>query len=362
MQGEPEMTMIDLFSGCGGVTTGFKRAGFRVLAAVEIDPIAAQTYRQNHPEVRMYEADIRRIDPETIMRDCSVPCGHVTVLGICAPCQPFSRLTRKTPVDDQAWLLLETIRFIAALQPRVLFIENVPGLVRHPSVFPTFLDAVTELGYTRYVSSVIDAVQYGVPQFRKRFVVVATTNMAMDVCLPAPTHAPPDDAERYGLQVWRTVRDAFAGLPVIGAGESSATDPLHRSRHHSPLVIERLRHIPHNGGSRASLPESLQLRCHAVPHVGYRDVYGRMQYDMPAPTLTTGCTNVTKGRFAHPTADRAITLREAARLQTFPDTYRFCGSYEHIAAQIGNAVPVALAHAIAHSIRTMLSSSCHPAC
>jgi DNA (cytosine-5)-methyltransferase 1 len=345
--------MIDLFAGCGGVTTGFKNAGFTVLAAVECDRIPAHTYRLNHPDVLLYEEDIRRVSPETIMQDCQCARGHLTVLSICAPCQPFSRLNRFRTSDERADLILEAVRFVERLRPTFLFVENVPTLRQTP-VFETFIGHLHALGYRTTVPTIVDAVQYGVPQFRKRLIVLGTI-VDSELRIPEPTHASPDEAARLGTQPWRTVHDAFGGLQDLDAGEASATDPLHRARTHTPLILERLRHIPQNGGSRASLPPALQLACHRNGrNIGYRDVYGRMDFTKPSPTLTTGCTNVTKGRFAHPIANRAITLREAARLQTFPDSYRFYGTYEQIAAQIGNAVPVTLAEVFARSFAELL--------
>ncbi|ACL24284.1 DNA cytosine methyltransferase [Chloroflexus aggregans] len=340
-------TMIDLFAGCGGVTTGFKAKGFNVLAAVEFDPVTAQTYHLNHPEVALYVQDIRDISPNEMMARCRLERGHLTVLSVCAPCQPFSKQNRYRHADERASLILETVRFVEAFHPLFLFIENVPGLRQHSDILDTLVGDLEKLGYTMSEPAIVDAVKYGVPQFRRRFILLGTC-LDRALRIPEETHASPHEAVRLGKQEWLTVKDAFAGLQSLHAGEQSATDPLHKARKHTPLSLERLKHIPHNGGSRDSLPIELQLSCHRNGrHGGYHDVYGRLDFERPANTLTTGCTNVTKGRFAHPTSDRAITPREAARLQTFPDTYRFYGSYEKISAQIGNAVPVKLAEIFA---------------
>lgn len=347
MKPDSAPTMIDLFSGCGGVTTGYKAVGFNVLAAVEFHRVTAQTYRLNHPEVILYEEDIRRISPDTIMNDCKLERGQLTVLSVCAPCQPFSRQNRFRNTDKRASLVLESIRFVEALRPWFLFVENVPGLKQNPDILRKLVGDFEELGYKMSVSTIVDAVDYGVPQFRKRFILLAT-DLDIELRVPDTTHASSEEAARLGKTEWLTVRDAFVGLQDLNSGEVSETDPLHRARKHTRLSLERLRHIPHNGGSRDSLPIELQLICHKNGrNVGYHDVYGRMDFDRPSNTLTTGCTNFTKGRFAHPTFDRAITPREAARLQTFPDSYEFFGSYEQISAQIGNAVPVRLAEVFA---------------
>jgi len=340
-------TMIDLFAGCGGVTTGFKAKGVKVLAAVEYDPVVARTYRLNHPEVILYERDIRTLSPEEMMEQLALGRGELTVLGVCAPCQPFSKQNRFRSSDDRALLVLETVRFVNLLHPLFLFIENVPGLRQSSQVLSELIGGLETLGYKLYSPTVVDAVNYGVPQFRKRLILLGAI-IGVELGMPETTHASPEEAERLGKKVWLTVQDAFDGLPSLGSGEQSNTDPLHRARKHSALNLERLRYIPHNGGSRDSLPPALKLTCHKNgKEIGYHDVYGRMDFRRPSNTLTTGCTNFTKGRFAHPTDDRAITPREAARLQTFPDSYQFYGSYEQISAQIGNAVPVKLAEAFA---------------
>jgi DNA (cytosine-5)-methyltransferase 1 len=161
------------------------------------------------------------------------------------------------------------------------------------------------------------------------------------------------DAAKFPLAN-TTVRQAIGDLPALQAGERSVSDPLHFARDHQPIVLERLRHIQQDGGSRADLPSHLQLRCHKDRVSSFSDVYGRMKWDGVAPTLTTGCTDVTRGRFAHPQQDRAITLREAALLQTFPDNYRFHGNASEIARQIGNAVPVKMVEAILPTLKTLI--------
>lgn len=347
MKNQTEPTLIDLFAGCGGVTTGFKAKNFKVLAAVEFDPIIAQTYRLNHPEVIVYEDNICHISPDSVMHDCQLAPGQLTVLSVCAPCQPFSKQNRNRNSDSRALLVLESLRFIEVFRPVFVFFENVPGLGQHSTILKDLIDGLNNLGYQTSQPIIIDAVNYGVPQFRKRFILLATF-LNIDLSLPPPTHFAPETAKRLGKSPWLTVGDAFFGLSVISSGEQDKNDPLHKARNHSLLTLERLKYIPHNGGSRKSMPDHLELLCHKRSStIGYHDVYGRMDLNKPANTLTTGCTNITKGRFAHPISNRAITLREAARLQTFPDTYKFAGNYDQISAQIGNAVPVKLAEALA---------------
>jgi DNA (cytosine-5)-methyltransferase 1 len=337
-------TLIDLFSGCGGVSQGFKNQGFRVLAAIEWDPVTAKTYRKNHPEVVLYEDDIKSLDPNKIIEQCHLERNELTVLSACAPCQPFSRQNRKASTDERTKLVLEMLRFVAVFRPRFVIMENVPGLAKgkNKPILSRLIESLREnLGYHILTPKVIDAVNYGVPQFRKRLILLGSRE-DVDLSIPDVTHVSPQRAEQTEKPAWKTVRDAFRGVHRLAAGQQSRTDPLHRARNHKPISLQRLKYIPKNGGSRHSLPEHLQLACHKNSS-GFNDVYGRMDFSRPSNTLTTGCTNFTKGRFAHPTANRAITPREAARLQTFPDAYQFIGGYEQISTQIGNAVPVKLA-------------------
>ena len=168
-------------------------------------------------------------------------------------------------------------------------------------------------------------------------------------------HAPPELPQGTSSGQSATVRTAIGDLNPLESGEIDPTHDLHFARDHRPVALERLAHIPRDGGSRDSLPDELQLECHKG-HDGHPDVYGRMSWDRVAPTLTTGCTDLTRGRFGHPRDDRAITLREAARLQTFSDEYRFFGNSKEIATQIGNAVPVRLVRELAPTFRSGLRS------
>lgn len=345
------LTMIDLFCGCGGVTEGFKLNGFNVLAAVEYDRIAAKTYESNHPEVMLFVKDIRDVEPEDMMAQCQLHKHQLTVLSACAPCQPFSTLNQyknKYP-DPRSSLLLEVIRFVKTFCPAFVFIENVPGLQRNTQILQIFFEELRQQGYDIPVQTVVNAVNYGVPQFRKRLIIIAT-NQEKSFFVPEPTHVAPEMVAQTRKKAWQTVRDAFVGLEDLRSGEKSMTDPLHKARNHTALSLQRIRHVPHNGGSRIHLPDELQPERYKKSNVRFTDTYGRMWFDKPSNTLTTGCTSFLKGRYAHPVFDRSITLREAARLQTFPDTYQFCGNYEQISCQIGNAVPVKLAEVFARAI------------
>lgn len=323
-------TAVDLFCGCGGFTCGLKNSKFKVVSAIDCDPLAVATYRSNHPEVFLLDNDIREISPAEIAAQFE-DGEKLDLLVVCAPCQPFSSLNRYRGRDDRVPLILEAVRFAAELEPAMIFFENVPGL--NTPKFRTLLtelrERLEEIGYFLGKPKSVNVSDYGVPQRRLRCIMLATK----DTDPPELPLATTPEGERV------TVRDAIANLPRLSAGEYSSDDPLHFARNHTPLVLKRLSRIPKDGGSRSSLPIELQLDCHKCSDA-HPDVYGRMAWLDVAPTLTTGCTDLTKGRFAHPEDDRSISLREAARLQTFPDNYKFCGSHSAISRQIGNAVPV----------------------
>lgn len=336
---------IDLFCGSGGVTAGLKAAGWRVAAALDNDPIAARTYRRNHPEVAFVQKDIGSTEAVTAIADAAAG-RMIDLLIICAPCQPFSSQNRKRGNDDREQLILKSLAILDFIQPKLIFFENVPGLAG-PSYRP-ILEALrarlAEVGYQVTDPIVKDAATLGVPQRRRRCIMVAAkTQVALKAFLQSDVSQPP-----------RTVFDAIGRLGYLESGEAVATDALHRARCHSEIALRRLARIPKNGGSRRSLPPELELDCHKGSNA-FPDVYGRMSWHQVAPTLTTGCTDVTRGRFAHPEQDRAITLREAARLQTFDDDYQFEGNGSQIAVQIGNAVPPAMVAALSEAFENALA-------
>ena len=340
MSGRQWPTAVDLFSGAGSATAALKSSNFRVVAAVDNDPAACATYRLNHPTLGLIEEDIRSLDPDSIRDDC-LSGTRLDLMIICAPCQPFSSQNRHRRDDSRAKLLLNAARFVAAMKPVVVFVENVPGIAadRHADLIAAFQDACG--GQYRFTDPLrVNAADYAVPQRRIRCVLMGAR----------ATHVPelPIPLTPEGRRC--TVRQAISGLPLLSSGEADPEDPHHAARSHSALALRRLAAIPRNGGSRSALPESLALACHKQPNC-YPDVYGRMSWDNVAPTLTTGCTDVTRGRFAHPEADRAITPREAALIQTFPPRYRFAGNLGAVASQIGNALPFALLRALIPAFR-----------
>ncbi|MGH2395628.1 MAG: DNA cytosine methyltransferase [bacterium] len=347
------LTAIDLFAGCGGATLGFKKEGLKVVAAVEVDRVSAETYRMNHPEVLLLERDIRKISPRALLKMAKLRRGEVTVVLGCPPCQGFSRVRRGAP-DRRNALVRVFAEFVVAIRPQFFVLENVPGLAQGGGrrVFKKALSLLKDSGYS-IVFRVLNAADYGVPQRRKRVVVIG--RLRRSVALPIPTHCSPtrpaiEESGRIRLKPWVTVRQAIGRLKRLAAGKGDPDDPLHAAPAHSKIVLRRIRRIPRNGGSRSSLPKTLVLECH-YDHDGHRDVYGRMKWSDIGPTITGGCDRVSKGRFIHPEQKRGITMREAALLQTFPKSYLFAGGRSAVALQIGNAVPVRFARAMARAVK-----------
>ncbi len=339
-------TALDLFCGSGAVSLGLKQAGFDVVGAIDFDAGACETYRANHPEVRLLQKDIRSADPEEF---ADVITNKLDLLVICAPCQPFSSQNRhKHKGDLRNNLVNESKKFIERYNPSLVFLENVPGLASS-EIFGGFTCWLkNNAGYEVAEAMRVDAADLGVPQRRTRMILVAARGVSLEIAIDIAS------TER------KSVKSAISDLPIppIGRPESTGGDMLHYARRHSPLNIERLRNIPKDGGGRESLPYDLQLVCHrGQKKNSFSDTYGRMSWREVAPTLTTGCTDITRGRFAHPEQNRAITLREAARLQTFPDDYRFKGNASQVATQIGNAVPPEMMRTIAVSLIASLGYS-----
>lgn len=344
---------VDVFSGAGGLTLGLKRAGFRVAAAVEIEDHAFATYKTNHPEVRAIKQDIRTVKGRHLR---ALAGGEVDLLAGCPPCQGFSSLTntssKRDPRND---LILEMGRLVKELRPRVVMMENVPGLAdRGKRLFRRFLKTLDELKY-RHTWAVLQVADYGVPQNRRRLVLVA--GKGFDLSLPAPTH---DRIGEGGLPQWKTLRDVIYGMksPAL-LEESRKTGGPQRHNWHvvrqlSPSNLARLR-ATRPGASRAELPKSLRPDCHKAADKGYTNVYGRMSWDQLPVTMTGGCTTLSKGRFGHPSELRTISVREAARIQTFPDDYVFETPFmEYACGMIGNALPCDFAETLAASVAEQL--------
>ena len=324
--------VVDFFSGCGGTSLGFKESGMSIKCAIDIDKDAIETFKRNIPEATCINIDIRDLDVEVVK--LLIHDTEEVLFSACAPCQPFTKQnTDKKSSDSRINLLAEFSRFVTEIRPHHIFLENVPGLqsthINKDGPLKDFLDLITKLGYN-YELKVIRLSSYGVPQTRRRLVLLASRTK--NIIFPKPTHGNKDNLIRYS-----TVRDWIEQLPHIKAGQKHHKDTEHQAAALSQLNLERIRNTP-MGGSRLDWPEHLQLSCHKK-YGGHTDVYGRMDWDKPANGLTTRCISYSNGRYGHPEQDRAISLREAGCIQTFPTSYTWFGSLQSKARQIGNAVP-----------------------
>lgn len=342
------LTAVDLFSGGGGLTVGLKRAGFSVDAAVEVEPNAVATYAANHPEVSVFRQDVRTLQGEEL-RACSTT-GEVDLLSGCPPCQGFSSLTskyrRSDPRDD---LVLDMGRLVAEVRPRAVMMENVPGLAQKGKpLLDEFLGVLDELGY-QSEWDVLQVADYGVPQSRRRLVLVA--GLGFTIGLPDKSHS---RAGEEGVAKWKTLREAIGGLqeePVTLSEAQAAGRPQdfdwHVVRTLSRKNLERLQ-ATKPGRGRAQLPQDLRPSCHRGSDKGFVNSYGRMGWDQVPVTMTGGCTQLSKGRFGHPEEDRTISVREAALVQTFPADYVLATPYiGHACDIVGNALPCDFAELVA---------------
>ncbi len=320
-------TAIDLFSGAGGLTQGLKQAGFSVVGAVESVSTYAESYRMNHPKTNLKESDITKVNPTTYMKELGLKVGELDLLAGCPPCQGYSTIgtrNRGKKDDPRNELVYEVLRFAIAFQPKTIMMENVPAL-NNDDRLKRLVDELKKLGYA-VDHKVLKMSHYNVPQARRRMIMLASRFDDIEVV-----------KQELDEDKMKTVREAISFLPPTG----DINDPLHDATdNRSDKVKNRIAMIPKDGGSRSDLGEENQLECHKRTS-GFRDVYGRMAWDKPSPTITGGCNNPSKGRFIHPEENRVITLREAALLQTFPPKYQFSfkSGKTGVAMMIGNALP-----------------------
>ena len=341
--------VIDLFCGIGGLSCGLIRSGLNVIAGFDIDPTCRYTYNYNN-HVEYYDQNIREVTGEQL--NALYGDDQVHVLVGCAPCQPFSQMRVKmgnANVQDEKYdLLLEFGRLIEETHPAIISMENVPR-IRETNVFHEFIKILDRDGYY-HSERVVFCPDYGIPQTRRRFVLVGSLIGPID--LIPPTHNPQDVH----------IRDFIGDLPKIPAGGVCETDPLHRSAALSDRNLERIRaSIP--GGTWRDWPENLRCKCH-LKNSGqtYSSVYGRMTWDQIGPTITTQFYSYGTGRYGHPEQDRALSLREGALLQTFPEDYDFIDPdrpfvFRDVARHIGNAVPVRLGEIIGQTIINHLNDN-----
>lgn len=337
--------VFDFFSGCGGTSSGFSQAGLEIAMGLDIDPDSASSFRLNFPDAYFFLNDIKQLDADVLEKIIGTRKTPLLFCG-CAPCQPFSKQNRnQLNSDPRRDLLSEFSRFVERWLPEYVFVENVPGMQKvkgKNGPFLKFSRLLDSLGYSQ-VSDVVLAMSYGVPQTRKRLVLLA--QRIGKATLPTATHGP--------MRLpYTTVRDAIGHLPPIAAGTTHPTDPHHQAAELSELNLKRISVTP-EGGGRDSWPNELQLDCHRT-HLGHSDVYGRLAWDKTASGLTTRCISYSNGRFGHPTQDRALSVRETALIQTFPEDFKFSGNLASRARQIGNAVPPAMALAVGRHILSTL--------
>lgn len=302
---------------------------------LDFEPEASATFRANFPEANFLETDISTVEVETVIEAID-PTRRPILLSACAPCQPYSTFVGSRRRDPRRSLLLRLIPIIERLRPEFIFIENVPGLrMSHAnaSTFKRFCKALRATGY-EVASEVVDCHRYGVPQRRRRLVILAS--LRGPIRIPAASHGM-GPGEMPPSTVWEWI----GHLPALQAGEQHSDVPNHLASAVTPRNLDRLRATP-PGGNRFDWPEEMQLDCHRN-HDGHSDVYGRMHAEGLAPVLTTKCTSISNGRFGHPFEDRPISVREAACLQTFPEDFVFKGGIKSTTRQVGNAVPVMLA-------------------
>jgi len=324
------------------MSLGLRNSGFNVLAAIEADKYAADAYSLNHPATLLVTCDIRRVPASRIMGILGMSPGDLDLLAACPPCQSFSRMRKKNrrrvSSDGDNTLILDCLRFIRTFRPKTIILENVPGLSTYWK-FKSIVDKLHGMGYLT-THDIVNASSYAVPQRRKRLILLATRVKRPSLPAPSTTIV--------------TVRKAFSAVRL----SDRRTDFLHNYRsNRSKKIRDLIALIPKNGGSRKDLAKKYQLACHQRLD-GFKDVYGRMSWDKVSPTITGSCCNPSKGRFLHPEKNRAISLREAAILQSFPISYKFCKKLDFsrtgVAQLIGNALPPKLARAQGEVLRDQL--------
>ncbi len=319
-----KLNAIDIFSGVGGLSEGMRQAGFETKVAVEIEADAVRAFKMNHPTTYVIEKDVRMVTAKDIRK--GLKNGSLHLLAGCPPCQGFSsvrRLNRRKNIkDERNNLVLEFLRIVKELRPLTFMMENVPGLKDY-YLFKNVLAELEELGYYTK-NKVVNVRDYGVPQNRKRLVVVGSLLGEIDVAA--------------GRDKKVTVRDVIGDLTPV----NRTRDKIHQVvATHTPEIMERIKLTPKDGGSRKDLPKGFVLKCHDKEGVGFNDIYGRLRWDDYSSTITGGCLNPSKGRFLHPKENRCITAREAALLQSFPKLYKFPEDItkDSLALLIGNALP-----------------------
>jgi len=364
--------VVDLFAGAGGLSHGFENAGFDILAGIDIEQEFIKSFEEQHDQTKGIVADLSEEKAEELLKQEDIHSGDVDVVIGGPPCKGFSTVGDREEDDERNQLVREFAHAVDALQPKVFLMENVTGLrsmedENGDKVIDTLIEMFENYGYTvKY--GILKASDYGVPQHRKRLFMIGMKN-ASEFSFPEKTHGSKGNIKKYSsdLKDYITVEDAISDLPNLSAGEV-ATEYIqepetdyqrkmrngqeellnHKTPNHSDKIIERLEHVP-QGGNHRDLPERLQLSS------GYPNIYGRLDPEKPADTITANFGTVSApGKFINPWDDRALTVREGARLQSFPDSYRFYGNQSEQYKQVGHAVPPLLAEHLAEEISELL--------
>ncbi|MDP9412310.1 MAG: DNA cytosine methyltransferase [Actinomycetota bacterium] len=363
--------VLDLFCGCGGLSAGFEAAGFIVVGGNDFDGAALKAFELNHPDALTWPGPIEDLPSDRVLKDLGLRQGELDVLVGGPPCQGFSKNRARRHIEGQFvddprnYLFKEYLRFVEDLKPRAVVIENVPELLikeggRFAEEIATRLAA---MGYSMS-ADVLNAADYGIPQRRRRAIILASREGTIP--LPVATHSDSESDSLFPLEPYRTIRDAIGDLEGLPEGATWSTYPREPfteyqkerrggltslEEHHawtmSAVQRERLSHLGEGDGAD-------KLPPHLAPKSGYGSAYRRMAWDIPALTITTWMYHPGSGMFYHPSDQRTITLREAARLQSFDDNIQFVGGKTAKCRQVGNAVPPLLAVAIAEPVRRLV--------
>lgn len=339
-------TFIDLFAGAGGLSIGMTQAGFKLVAATDWDHWSCETLRANHKDIYIHEGDISSVNLKDFQSHLNVDEVDLIVGG--PPCQGFSALGKRLKEDPRNQLWRHYMRFVEYFRPKVFVIENVPEIIKSQE-FIEIKTTAEKFGYT-IKAQILHAVDYGVPQKRRRAIIIGS-RIGVPV-FPEPTHYPFGQLSLTdaGKHPWRTVGDVIRDLPLEPDGKN-----WHVGRHPTEKSLARYKSVP-PGGNRFDLPFKLMPECWIRKKTGSTDVFGRLEWSKPSLTIRTEFFKPEKGRYLHPEAHRPITVREAARIQTFPDGYVLMGSHVQVAKQVGNAVPCELARNIGEAVLQLFKS------
>lgn len=341
-----EFRAIDFFCGGGGMTYGLRQAGINVVAGVDFDMDAKATYELNNPGTKFINTDISKLDVAYFEKEMGIKRNDDNLIMVgCSPCQYYSLIrSSKEKSKKSKGLLLKFWKFVDYYNPGYVLVENVPGILDNKkTVLPQFLRGLRKKGYSHIVKDVVNMKDYGVPQNRRRFSLIAT-RLEREISLPQQS------AEKLNV---RDVLGEANGFIPIQAGHKDDSDLFHATMGLSKINLKRLEKTTLNGGTRLCWKDDpeLQLSCYKDKDTSFLDVYGRMYWDKPSPTITTKFYSISNGRFAHPQENRGLSIREGATLQSFPRSYKFCTSSIVVAARlIGNAVPPAYAQKIGEMI------------